>query len=250
NPDKTSQTLQIIQACFLALATWNVIEMIPSVLFTFKRRGGLYFWSIVTSNLGIGLSSIVFFINNFRLSPNILVPSVFGIIGWIMMVTSQSLVLYSRLHMLYFDMRTLRCVLVMIIWNAITLHSIAAVLTIGANSHAAEKFLFAYSVFEKIQVTLFFIQESIISGLYLWKSFSFLGFQEYHERTAAEVKGILQYLIFVNIVVILLDISVLVLEFLGLYLVQVTCKVFAYSVKLKLEVSILNRLVDFVNRTR
>lgn len=36
----------------------------------------------------------------------------------------------------------------------------------------------------------------------------------------------------------------------GLYVIQVSYKAFAYSVKLKCEIGILNRLVDFVKTTR
>ena len=48
----------------------------------------------------------------------------------------------------------------------------------------------------------------------------------------------------VNIIIVLLDITILGLEYSGLYDIQTVYKGLAYSVKLKLEFSILNRLVE------
>ena len=48
----------------------------------------------------------------------------------------------------------------------------------------------------------------------------------------------------VNIIIVLLDVTILGLEYSGLYDIQTVYKGLAYSVKLKLEFSILNRLVE------
>jgi hypothetical protein len=55
---------------------------------------------------------------------------------------------------------------------------------------------------------------------------------------------VLNHLIVVNILVILLDVSILALEFANLFDIQTAWKPLVYSVKLKLEFSILNRLVE------
>lgn len=56
----------------------------------------------------------------------------------------------------------------------------------------------------------------------------------------------LLHLLIVSIAVIVLDITVIVLEFSGFHLIQISYKELAYSVKLKLEISVLSRLVKFV----
>lgn len=59
-------------------------------------------------------------------------------------------------------------------------------------------------------------------------------------------KKVLLHLLIVSIAVIVLDITVIVLEFSGFHIIQISYKELAYSVKLKLEISVLSRLVKFV----
>lgn len=54
----------------------------------------------------------------------------------------------------------------------------------------------------------------------------------------------LRQLITINVLVILLDITILGLEFADLYKLQTAYKAMSYSIKLKLEFSILNNLVN------
>lgn len=59
-------------------------------------------------------------------------------------------------------------------------------------------------------------------------------------------RKVLLHLLIVSIAVILLDITVIVLEFSGFHIIQISYKELAYSIKLKLEISVLSRLVKFV----
>lgn len=59
-------------------------------------------------------------------------------------------------------------------------------------------------------------------------------------------RKVLVHLLIVSVAVIILDITVIALEFSGLHIIQISYKELAYSIKLKLEISILNRLVKFV----
>lgn len=163
------------------------------------------------------------------------------------------------------------------------MHTATAVTTIGANGKSAELFYEPYGIMERMQVTVFFIQELILSSLYLWRAKSFLNI--YRKRKARggtaqrKLKSMMLHLVLSNVIVvvrtyiisypntpqqprpfrghlvahnpfrIVVDITILVLEFMGLYFVQVSYKAFVYSVKLKCEIGILNRLVDFVKST-
>lgn len=55
----------------------------------------------------------------------------------------------------------------------------------------------------------------------------------------------INHLLWVNVVVVALDTTILVLEYRGHYNIQTAYKGMAYSAKLKLEFSILNDLVNF-----
>ena len=112
----------------------------------------------------------------------------------------------------------------------------------GANSNNPTPFLLPYSIYEKVQVTFFFIQELVISGLYIGQTVKIL-------RPEGNIRGkasreVMIHLIYVNAIIVFLDLSILGLEYSGLYDVQTAYKGLVYSVKLKLEFSILSRLVD------
>ena len=56
----------------------------------------------------------------------------------------------------------------------------------------------------------------------------------------------MQQLVFINIVIILMDTALLSIEYASLYLLETVTKGVCYSIKLKLEIAILSRLVKFV----
>jgi hypothetical protein len=116
------------------------------------------------------------------------------------------------------------------------------VMVYGANSSNPTPFLLPYSIYEKVQVTIFFIQELLISGLYIIHTIKIL-------RPEGNIRGkasreVMTHLIYVNAIIVFLDLTILGLEYSGLYDIQTAYKGLVYSVKLKLEFSILNRLVE------
>ncbi|KAF2737873.1 hypothetical protein EJ04DRAFT_574348 [Polyplosphaeria fusca] len=235
--------LALTMIAFLAVAVYNVIELTLVIFTTFKRRGGLYFYSLLVSSWGIVPYSLGFFFKFYRIPVPVPLYVTLVVVGWPCMVTGQSLVLYSRLHLI--ARNTLaggRWVLIMIIVNAIICHVPVTVFLYGANSSNSEPFIRPYSISEKIQVTIFFIQECIISGIYVFKTAKLL-------RSEGNIRGrnarkVMTHLIWVNIMVIILDITLLSIEYAGYYDIQTTYKAAVYSCKLKMEFAILNKLLD------
>ncbi|KAI1857739.1 uncharacterized protein JN550_013075 [Neoarthrinium moseri] len=235
--------LSIAIIVFGAIALYNVLELNYMVLWTFRKRRGLYFWSLVVATWGIAVNSIGYLLEHLQLINQTQIYSTLIVIGWICMVTGQSVVLYSRLHLVMPDEKRLRAVLWMIIINAVVLHIPVTVLVYGSNSSNPAPFFKTYSIYEKIQLTIFFLQETIISGLYVWETVNLLRFTK-DIRGKRGARRVLNHLIFVNIVVIMLDISILGLEFSDYYNLQTGYKPLVYSIKLKMELSILNQLVE------
>jgi hypothetical protein len=99
-------------ACFIAVALYNVAELFFIIFATFKKRRGLYFWSFLVSTCGIGLYSIGFLLKDLSLSSQSVFFVTLIVVGWSSMVTGQSVVLYSRLHLVLRDPRKLRLVLI------------------------------------------------------------------------------------------------------------------------------------------
>lgn len=145
----------IIVAVCIALTLYNAIELLVLIFATFKRWSGLYFWSLLVASFGLIPYSIGNLISFFELT-----YSVAGIIvstlGWYCMVTGQSVVLYSRLHLVLLNRKVLRCVLWMIIINAIIFHIPTTVIHFGSiYSSKSQEFNAVYNVYEKIQMTGF-----------------------------------------------------------------------------------------------
>jgi hypothetical protein len=241
--DQTDAIFAIV--AFVALALYNALELNVIIFSTFRRFKGLYFWSFLAATNGIIPHSIGFLLKNVIGSHNYGVYITLVAIGWVPMVTGQSLVLYSRLHLIFWNKLYLRMVLGMIITNVIVLHVPIIILMYGSNSSANNSWTHPYVVYEKIQVTVFFLQELLISAIYIKSCFSFFDTQD--SLYGDGVRKMRRHLLWVNVFVILLDIPILCLEYTDYYDMQTAYKALVYSVKLKLEFRILNRLVEMTN---
>jgi hypothetical protein len=239
----------IIIVVFLSLSFYNVIDLSCIIWATFKRRSGLYFWSFVVATWAIAVYSSGFLIKAVEPACPGWAYMTLVVPGWCFMVTGQSVVLYSRLHIVMRNEARLRLVLIMIVTNAIVGHIPTSVLAYGANSSNPGPFIVPYSIYERVEVTLFFLQEIVISSLYIHET---IGLMRVRKHGGMDSRGrgpgtrhrLMTHLVVVNIIIVMLDTTILALEYAGLYALQTAYKGFVYSVKLKLEFSILNRLVE------
>ena len=156
-----SLALQVIIGLGTGLTVYNAIELVVLILITFSRYRGLYFWSLLISSLGLIPYALGFDFKFFEvLTGDARWFSVALLsIGWYPMVTGQSVVLWSRLHLIVSGERG-RKILIwtkwMIIVDAIVLHIPTSVVTFGSNGTIdTSKFVEAYNVIEKTQMTGF-----------------------------------------------------------------------------------------------
>ncbi|KAH6953889.1 hypothetical protein BKA56DRAFT_504231 [Ilyonectria sp. MPI-CAGE-AT-0026] len=221
---------------------YNVIELNVIIFFIFKRKSGLCFWSFFFATWGIFFHTISYLMWNFSVLKNAVAWVTIAVIGWVPMVTGHSLVLYSRLHLILYDERILRLVLAMIITNVFIGH-VSTIIVAYRAILAPEPgpYVTAYPVYEKTQMSLF-IQEMIISGLYIW--YTYKAFQMQEALRGAQASRMLYYLVVGSILVIILDVAVLVLEYNNPYNFQPAIKGMVYSIKLKSEYSILKSLIN------
>lgn len=260
-----------------ALSIYNGLELLLLVFTTFRRFQGLYFWSLLIASFGLlpytlGLMIQYFtFINSRkfccsfdrvrRFSAQLLTKLtvaglIFTCIGWPMLVTGQSLVLYSRLHVVLgqANQKLLKGVKCMIIINGIVFHVSTEVVLFGAY-YAAQHTAFAdaYKYIEKIQMTGFTIQELILSGLYVWKTLDII-----HATASASTAAtfnrkkrtsrIMWQLFSINVLIVIMDVALLVIEYQDRHVFQQALKGVIYSVKLKMEFAILSKLVALTSR--
>lgn len=243
-----SSTVRQALLVFIILSLYNVVELVVLILSSFRRRRGLYFWSLfLSTTLGVLPYSLGFLLKFFtNINPYISVTML--TVGWWVMVTGQGLVLYSRLHLVLRDQWKLRRVLYMILANVLLLHVPTTVLTYGSNvNHPTAQFINGYNIMEKIQMTGFTIQEGIISGLYVIHTVKIL---QSASQQKQENRKIMQQLVGINVLIIIMDLALLGLEYASEYAIQITLKGAVYSLKLKLEFAVLGKLVDFIRLAR
>jgi hypothetical protein len=249
--DGDSLTIKVLIAFFLGLAMYNVVELQVLIFGTFAKFKGLYFWSLVISGWGIIPYSLGFLFKYFSiLTGGARWFSVFLLsIGWYPMVTGQAVVLWSRLHLIVTGEKgdkILQYTKWMIIVDAIVLHIPTTVLTIGSNTNShPQTYVSGYNVMEKIQMCGFFLQEVILSSIYIAETIRIL-------RTSVQesTKRLMYQLMAINILIIAMDLGLLGLECASLYILETITKPTFYSIKLKLEFAILGKLVHFVGGRR
>ena len=221
-------TNALVIVSFLAIAWYNVAELTVIMHHFFKRHAGTYFYSLLIANWGIFFHALGMFLKFYKINDHMkghtIVNTVIVWVGWVMMITGQSIVLWSRLHLVC-QARWTRWILIMIITDALLLHTSTGILTFFTNiSSNPEPYKGPYSVVERIQVTIFFIQEVILSGTYIWKTMAMLRVKgplfNSNQGVRNSGKGsmgrkVLIHTIVVSFFIIFLDITLIVLEFCG-----------------------------------
>jgi len=225
-----------------AIAIYNSVEVLGLIFISFKKYSTLYFWSMVICALGtltFTASFIDLFFKLYVTDSTIYRPLVILTLGWYGMVTGFALVMYSRLHLINVPKDYIRYVKYFIIFNIIFCHFPTTVFTFGDSLIKTHTFVFGYKVIEKIQMTFFFIQEVILSSLYL----HFIQRMRFDRKMTPLVYNTM----LINLIVLVLDGTMLIIEYVGLYEYQIMLKAAVYSVKLKLEFYILNVLTRSLN---
>ncbi|KAJ5646251.1 hypothetical protein N7490_002623 [Penicillium lividum] len=247
NPDFGSCSgdvaLGIAVIVFMSIALYNAVELSVLIPLTFKRYSSLYFWALLISTvLGVIPATIGPGLQFFNLAP-LWLSLIISNIGFICMVPNQSIVLYSRLHLICLRAKVLTTVRwVMILGGFVVIPVI--ILNFGSSylSHQSS-WTSGFQAIERVQLTWFSTQEMFISAIYIWETVKLIRLSPHGDKRRHKI---LYELIAINVAAIGMDISLLVLEYLGYYFTQVIFKATVYSIKLKLEFAVLGMLVSIV----
>lgn len=235
--------VQAAIASIFGCALYSALELIILVFYIFHIYRGLYFWSLLVSAcLGVIPYALGLVLKYFELGP-IWLSVTLSTIGWCTMVTGQSLVLYSRLDLVVFNQTVLHCVLGMIIVDTIILQIPQTIASFGAVFACHRHFPRFFNIWEKVQLTAFFVQEVIIATIFIVQTIKLLHLYPTHSQRRT---NIMYQLLAINTLIIMMDVTLLVLEFLGFFITQTMLKCFFYTIKLKLEIAVLSRLASFV----
>ncbi|KAL8706679.1 MAG: hypothetical protein Q9201_000313 [Fulgogasparrea decipioides] len=235
--ENTTRTSILVAMLTLAIYMSALVDL--KVFTTFKRRNTIYFWSLLVTSWGIMSHSLGIILKWFVGSCPWYINTAFASFGWWGMVTGQSLVLYSRLHLVIRSPRVLRSVLIMIIFNFCIFQVPTTILTFGSNQAHPGMFLTVYNVYERIQLIVFTLQEFTISILYIRAAFKML-----LPNDPTETRITKKFLIYLNILCIVLDIAFVCEVYSGEWVYKTGTQSLAYAIKLTLEFMVLNKLMD------
>jgi hypothetical protein len=126
----------------------------------------------------------------------------------------------------------------MIITNFFVLHIPMTVLFYGLNSGHSE-FSRPAAIYDRIQVIGFCMQELVLSGVYIHQALERK--RDKRDLHHQNDRKIILHLLWITIFVVLMNILLLVAEY-KLHYIEVSLKTVVYSIKLKLEFTVLNRL--------
>lgn len=237
----TSFPIAMLMSALLSIAFFCALELYIWILSTFRQRRGLYFWSLIVATSGIILNGLGYTLKFFQVTTEDFFSVTVICLGWTCMVTGQSIVLYSRLHLVVSNAKLLRYLLSLIIINAVAIHIPVTVLVYFVNSPEPSRFVGPYEIYERTQLVIFAVQEAVISGLYIYYAKDILTtLDEVRKRPR---RAVMKQLIYINVILMVLDSILIGLQFAGFYEVQTSLKPAIYGLKLKLEFNVLNQLL-------
>jgi hypothetical protein len=246
---KKNLPMAMTMAAFSGIAWYICVELNIRLFYIFKRRKGLYFWSCALCSWGIFTHALFIILADFQaiVDPRVSVPLIY--VSWWFMVVFQSLVMYSRLHLVMTSRIILRCVLYMIIFTTVII-SIPSLVT-GPMSQqptpSGRALAPFYIQWNRIENATWTFQETVISVLYIYYTQKHLRdtnlLSELSSSSRGGRKQMMRHLILTNILIIILEVPLLAIQYVGLFYLGGSFKPLVYGVKLRIEFSILNRLV-------
>ncbi|OAA57297.1 hypothetical protein ISF_07218 [Cordyceps fumosorosea ARSEF 2679] len=246
----------------LAAVSWFIgIEINVSLFLLFKRKKGLYFWSCAIASWGVITQPLFMLLADFHVWKDPVPALVLIYITWFLMVIPQSWVLYSRLHLLMRATNTLRIIKYILIFTSIVFAIPTMVIGVLAQATNVNPALRRFNMkWDRVQLFVYFAQETALSMLYIIQTYRhlrdvlplrqrFFSLSSSATRDSArsdERFSVLRHLALVNVVIIALDVTLLGIQCADLFYLQAALKPCVYGVKLKIEFSILNRLITIV----
>lgn len=250
DPPKWRPGEETAAAFFVGITLYLFVDVNVVIYRAFKKRQGLYFWSMQIGSLGILMESIGIILKYFAWSSTHSVWPLYTLliaIGWGIYVTAQSLVLYSRLHLVMQNQRIQHYVLYMIVSTVFVFVVPHLVFMWPAYNTSDHKMSSLWSPREAIVQRYtqigYTITESIISGLYISSLARIL-----RVKSNVRQRRVMTDLIYVNFMVIAFDILEVAFVYTNQLAFSQPVQSFSYILKLRIEFVVLNQLMDVAAR--
>ncbi|KUI66668.1 hypothetical protein VM1G_11404 [Cytospora mali] len=255
-PDiKKDLPMSMTMSAFAGISCYVGVEINVSLFLRFKKRHGLYFWSCALCAWGVILQPLFIILADFDVWTNLKGSITMIYLTWLIMVVPQSWVLYSRLHLVTHKNTLLRWIMAVLLFNSIIFSIPTIIIGIYVQATDVNPYLHhVNTIWDRLQTTVFFVQETFLSITYIYQTRKFLrdttllqnSLYSPSPRTAADKRPLLYQLIYTNLLIIALDITLLGIQYANLFYLQGAFKPCVYGIKLKVEFVILNRLIKSV----
>ena len=230
---------------FLSLTLWLILDINVGIYRVFRKKRGLYYWSLVIGTWACALSTIGNILKNLtpQYGPKIW-PFWTLLIngGWSVYAAAECIVLYSRLHLVNRSLQVQRRILWFIIIGSFLLILPNWVFIFPAYDVNSTKVSSIWSprqaILDRTSQLGFTVIESTISATYLWSLAKLL-----RVKSTVRQRVVMRDLIRVNIIVIAFDLVVTILVFLNQTNLSYSIQDFTYALKFKLEFVVLNQLM-------
>ncbi|KAL8393751.1 hypothetical protein RB595_003482 [Gaeumannomyces hyphopodioides] len=244
--NKVSLAEAMVMAGFLSVSLWNTLQTTIFIFQFFKRFSGLYFWSISAANFGIPLRQVTALLRFFGLAPNLAMLPISSVGFW-MMVTGQSVVLYSRLSLIVGAPETIRWVALVVAATFLLVEVPTSAVLLASNMPHGAALVPVFTAMENVQTGLLTLQETTISALYVVAARRALRPME--AIKGRRVRSTLRQLAGLFALTVVLDLSLMGLQYSGRqFAVMTTYKGVVYSIKLQVEAVVLNNLTCLVRQ--
>lgn len=200
----------------------------------FRSKKNQYNIVVVVAASTALIQTVTCFINTIIAPDHIFGFSIFIVLNWVVMTHSSVLLVSRKLSMTYFDVEKAWHRLLWINIIMLPFSLFICITWTTAHNYDSEILDNINRVIEPIQIALWGFIEFCLSGMFIVKMFRF-------KWTSVEYRGI--------VVLILVAICDLLSIFLNLFIgdLESTCvKGFVYSLRIRLEVSVLCAMADFV----
>lgn len=164
-------------------------------------------------------------------------------LGWGLLNTGFSLVLWSRLHLVVNNPRFLKVTLIIILANAVIWNALSLGISIGYVPKFKYEYPLAAKVITIMESVVYIVQETFLSAVYMYQTARFLkrGF-------STHIRKIISFLQFVQMLVIASDLTLFVMSMKRLYIISAVLFPFTCAIKLHLEIAVLDLLRKLVQR--
>ncbi|KAI9793460.1 MAG: hypothetical protein M1833_000746 [Piccolia ochrophora] len=238
-PEFTHESYGVAVA-FEAIALYIFFEIQAQIFRYFRKYTGLYFWSLQIAAWGVFFHTLGYILKWWAPNSPWGFSTFVCLAGWSAMITGQSLVLYSRLHLVLRKRSVLRTVFIMIVTTFVTLQIPTWVTAFGGAYDPVHTVRWSppMAIMERIHQVGFFLQETFISVLYIWATSKLL-----KPMVNVREKRVMWDLILINVIVVCLDVVMITWVYLNRPDVKDPLQEFSYALKLKLEFVVLNQLM-------